>query len=149
MIHRADAGDVERASLDAIAAADAVLADEIDDAVGMLHDCARRRTCLEAAGVLAVHAAVLADQPLQIALLILPFGEPHHRPCAGIQIERIVVGPLEIADLAAKVVPLHAGGLARLAADAARHVDQLCDFLLMVANPRRRQRRRRAADVIL
>ena len=62
-----DARDVERASLDAIAAADAVLVDEVDDAVGVLHDRAGRRARLQAARIRAVHAAVLADQPLEIA----------------------------------------------------------------------------------
>src|ERR1700677_4828659 len=44
----ADARDVEGATLDAIAAADAILADEIDDAIGVLHDRAGRRAGLEA-----------------------------------------------------------------------------------------------------
>ena len=38
----------------------------------------------------------------------------------GSKIQRIVVGSLEIADLGLEIVPLHAGGLACLAADAAR-----------------------------
>ena len=61
------ARDVERAALHAVAAADAVLLDEIDDAVGVLHDRARRRAGLEAARIGAMHAAVLADQPFEIA----------------------------------------------------------------------------------
>jgi len=77
MVHRTDPRDVERTACNAIAAADAVLADEVDDAVGVLHDRPRRRAGFQAARVLAVHAAVLADQPLEIALLILPFGETH------------------------------------------------------------------------
>ena len=119
VIDRADPRDVERTALDAIAAADAVLADEVDDAVGVLHDRAGRRAGLQAARILAMHAAVLADQPLEIALVVLPFGEAHQRPGARVQIQGIVVGALEIADLLPQVVPLHAGGLARLAADAA------------------------------
>ena len=62
-----DARDVERAALHAVAAADAVLVHEVDDAVGVLHDGAGRRAGLEAARILAVHAAVLADQPFEIA----------------------------------------------------------------------------------
>src|ERR1700678_357715 len=69
VVDLADAGNVERTALHAIAAADAVLADEVDDAVGVLHDCAGRGAGLEAARILAVHAAVLADQPFEIALV--------------------------------------------------------------------------------
>ena len=64
-----------------------LLVDEVDDAVGVLHDGAGRRAGLEAARVRAVHAAVLADQPFQIARLrVLPLGEAHHReacPASG------------------------------------------------------------------
>src|SRR5260370_32644146 len=119
MVHRTDSGNVERAAFHAIAAADAVLADEIHDTVGVLHDRPRRRAGFQAARVLAMHAAVLADQPLEIALLVLPFGETHQVPGAGVQIPGIVIGALEMPDLGTKVVPFHAGGLARLAADAA------------------------------
>src|SRR6202011_3462657 len=63
VIDRADPGDVEWAAFDAVAATDAVLADEVDDAVGVLHDRAGGRACLQASRVLAMHAAVLADQP--------------------------------------------------------------------------------------
>ena len=140
VVDRVDAGNVERAAFDAVAAADAVLADEVDDAVGVLHDGARRRACLQATRILAMHAAVLADQPLQVALFVFPFGEPHQRPDAGIQVHGIVVGSLEIAHLGPQVVPLHAGRLARLAADAAADVDQLGHFLLVVADGWRRQR---------
>src|SRR5690606_35808705 len=59
-----DAWNVKGATGDAVAATDAVLLVEVDDAVVVLHDGARRRTGLEAARVFAMHAAVLADQPL-------------------------------------------------------------------------------------
>src|SRR5271156_3867207 len=62
MIDLADTGNVERAALDAIAAADAVLADEVDDAVGVLNDRAGRRAGLEAAWILAMHAAILRSE---------------------------------------------------------------------------------------
>src|SRR5690606_12600017 len=67
--------DVERAAGDAVAAADAVLAVEVDDAVRVLHDRAGRRARGEAARLRAMHAAVLADQPLEIAALVLVLGE--------------------------------------------------------------------------
>src|SRR4029077_2698585 len=46
VIDLADARDVKRAAFDAIAAADAVLADEIDNAVGVLYNRAWCWTCL-------------------------------------------------------------------------------------------------------
>ena len=119
-----DARDVEGAAGDAVAAADAVLLVEVDDAVGVLDDGARGRAGLEAARVAAVHAAVLADQPLQPALLF-HFGEAHHGPRLGRQVDGVVVHPVVDADLVADVVPLHAGRLAGLAADAGGYVDQL------------------------
>ena len=96
VIDRIDAGDIERTTLHAIAAADAVLADEVDDAVGVLDDRAGRRASLEAARILAMHAAVLADQPLQIALLVFPFGEAHQGPDGRVQVRGILVGALEM-----------------------------------------------------
>ncbi len=149
MIHLADAGNVERAAFDAVAAADAVLANEIDDAVGVLHDGAGGRAGLEATRILAMHAAILANQPLQIALLVLIFGEAHQGPGAGVQIAGIVVGSLEMTDIGAQIIPLHAGGLARLAADAAAHIDQLCYFRLMIADGGWRHRRCRPPNIVL
>src|SRR5580700_3818567 len=96
-----------------------------------------------------MHAAILADQPFEVAPIVVPFGETHQRPGIGIEVERVVVGSLEMADLATQVVPLHAGGLARLAADAARDVDEFRDFLLVPADRGRRDRRSRYADVVL
>src|ERR1700677_1738819 len=125
MIDLADPRDVERATFDAIAAADAVFADEVHDAIGVLHDRAGRRARLQTARILAMHATVLPDQPFQIALVVLPLGEAHQRPYIRAQIERIVVGSLEVPDLLPQVVPLHAGRLAALAADAAADVHQL------------------------
>src|ERR1700680_4167693 len=86
-----DARHVERTPRHAIAAADAILFLEIDDAVGVLNDRARRRTGLETAGVLATHAAVLADQPLEVALGILVLGETHQSPRVLAQVVRVVV----------------------------------------------------------
>ena len=52
---------------------------EIDDAVGVPDDGTGGRAGLEAPRVGAMHAAVLADQPLQFALLF-DFGVAHHGP---------------------------------------------------------------------
>src|SRR5262249_28951904 len=102
VIDLGDARDVERTALYAVAAADAVLVHEVDDAVGVLHDRARRRAGLEAARIRAVHAAVLADQPLEIlGLGIDPLGEAHHRPACRRQIKRIVIDSVIDADFLA------------------------------------------------
>src|SRR5260370_6024813 len=55
--------NVERASRDAVAAADAVGLLEIDAAICVLLDGAIRRTCRQASGLRAVHALVFAPQP--------------------------------------------------------------------------------------
>src|SRR4029077_1699026 len=98
---------------------------------------------------LAMHAAVLADQPLEVALVILPFGKAHQCPGAGVEIGGIVVGPFEIPDIGPHIVPLHTSGLTCLTADAAADIDQLGDFGLMIADRRRRQGRCRNANEIL
>src|SRR6266446_9356829 len=113
-----DARNVERAAGDAVPAANAVLFVKIHDTVRVLHDRARRRAGFQAPRVGAVHAAVLADQPFQIALGVLVFGEAHQGPGLAGQIARVVVNPNVGADLVAQVVPFHARDLARLAADA-------------------------------
>jgi hypothetical protein len=101
---------------------------EIDDAVAVLDDRAGRRAGLETARVGAVHAAVLADQPLQLALLHLHLGVAHHGPGVLVEIARIVVDARIAADFVAQVVPFHARRLAGLAADALGDVDQLGHF---------------------
>src|SRR5690606_35414097 len=124
-----DARHVERAAGDAIAAADALVLVEVDDAVGVLHDGARARACREAAWLGAMHAAVLADQPFQITVGLFVLGEAHHRPAFGGQVDRVVVGAVVAAHLVTQLVPFRAGDLAGLAADALGHVDQLGHLL--------------------
>src|SRR5262249_22929710 len=77
VIGLADARDVERTALHAIAATDTILADEVDDAVGILDDRTGRRAGLQAARILAMHAAILADQPFKIAVIPLPLRKAH------------------------------------------------------------------------
>src|SRR5208282_2556059 len=121
-----DARNIERASFDAVAAADAFVVVEVDDAVGVLHDRPGRRACFQAARIFAVHTAVLADQPLQVLRLrIHPLGEAHDGEHVRRQIRRIVIDADVLADRNTHVVPFKAGRLASLAADALRHVDEL------------------------
>ena len=63
-----DARNVERAAGHAITAADAILLMEVDDAVGVLDDRAGRGARFQATRICAMHAAVLANQPLQFAV---------------------------------------------------------------------------------
>ena len=142
-------GDVERTALDAIAAADAVLADEVDDAVGVLHDRAGAGHAFRQPG-----SSQCMQPSLRISHSRLPFSSSHsvkriRVQVLGVEILGIVVGSLEIPDLRPKVVPFHAGGLARLAADAAADIDQLRHLLLVIADRRRRQGRCRPANVVL
>ena len=129
VIDLGDARDVERASLHAIAAADAVLVHEVDDAVRVFHDRAGRRAGLEAARILAMHAAVLANEPFEIVgLRIDPFGIAHDGEHVRREVGRIVIDPDIHANLRMEIVPLEACHLTRLAADAFRHIDQLRHF---------------------
>ena len=86
----------------------------------------------KATGVFAVHAAVFADQPLQLAGLVLVFGETHQGPAVGAQIAGIIVDSDVLFHFATQVVPLIAGNLTGFAADADGHVNQLGDFHLVV-----------------
>src|SRR4029077_13934202 len=63
--------DVERASRDAVTAADAVSLLEIHDTVGVLHDRAVGRARSEATRISAVHALILAHEPHQRAVFAL------------------------------------------------------------------------------
>ncbi len=119
-----EARHVERAAGHAVAAADAVLLLKIDDAVAVLDDRPRRRAGFQAAGIGAVHAAILADQPFQRAVLLM-LGKAHQRPAILGEVVRVLVGTLVDADVLAQIVPLLAGRLAGLAADALADVDEL------------------------
>src|SRR3981081_1423953 len=123
-----DARHVERTPGHARAPADAVLFLEVDDAIRVLNDRARRRAGLQATGIFAVHAAVLADQPLEVALRILVLGEAHQRPRGLAQIVRVVIVTGAGPDIVAQVVPFHASTLTGLAADTLGRVDEFRDL---------------------
>ncbi|MDT4881135.1 hypothetical protein FQZ97_1169600 [compost metagenome] len=75
-----------------------------------------------------MHAAVLADQPLQVAGGVLVLGEAHQGPGVGAEVPRVVVDAHVAANLVTQLVPLRAGDLAGLAANALGGVDQLGHF---------------------
>src|SRR5207249_4329339 len=87
---------------DAVPAADAVLFVKVHDTVRVLHDRTRRRAGFQAPRVGAEHAAVLADQPFEIALGVLVLGEAHHRPGLAAEIAGVVVDADIAADLVAQ-----------------------------------------------
>ncbi len=120
-----DPGDIEGTPGDAVAAADAVVLLEVDDAVGILHDGAGRRAGLEAARIGAVHAAVLADQPLHRTLGVFHLGKAHQRPGLIGQVRGVVIDAHVGADVVGQVVPLAAGHLTGLAPDALGFIDEL------------------------
>ena len=121
-----DPRDVERTTCDAITAADTVLFVEIDDAVRILDDGARRGAGGKAARIGAVQATVLADQPFE-AIVRLLLVEAHHGPRFVTEVARAVELPVVRADLVAQVVPFHARGFTGFTPDTFGDVDQLGD----------------------
>src|SRR5712692_9663811 len=119
-------GDVERAAGDAVPAPDAVLLLEIHQPVVVLHDRARRGTSLQASRIGAVHALVLAHQPVQPgAVLVLV--ELDQVPEVPRRLRHGLVGAHLNGRLRRQIVPLLAGDFAGLAADTRAGVNQLAD----------------------
>ena len=131
-----EARDVKGAPGDAVAAADAVLLLKVDDAVSVLNNRPGGRARLQAARVLAVHAAVFAYQPLQLAVLF-GFAKAHYRPGFGAQIGGVVVHPDAVPNLIADIVPLGTGHLTGFTAYAGGDIDQLRHFRLKIPRARR------------
>src|SRR5438445_7542093 len=120
--------NVKRASGDAIAAANAIGLLEIDDPIGVLHDGAVRGTRRQAAGLGAMHALVFAHQPHQRTVFLADvFVEEDEVPVIPARFRHRLVGVVENGFAEGKVVPLHAGDFASLAADAGRGVNELAD----------------------
>src|SRR5690606_20745846 len=123
-----NARHIERTAGNAVAAANAVFLVKIHNAVGVLHDGAWRGTGLQAARVLAVHAAVFANQPFQIASGVFILRKTHDGPGLVGQVGRVVIHPDVVTDFVARIVPFHAGDLTGLTANAFTGVDQLGYF---------------------
>src|ERR1019366_2997826 len=123
-----EARNIEGATGNAEFAADAVFLVKVDDAVGVLHDGAVGGTSREAAGVGAVHALILAHQPLDRAVRILVLVELDEVPEIPARLGHRLVSIVEGGQGEWQVVPLGAGYFARFAADAGGGVDQFADF---------------------
>src|ERR1043165_8255800 len=126
---RVELRDVERASARAVLTADAVLLLEVDDAVRVLDDRAVGRARAQAARILAVHALILAHQPLQHAVLALVLVELDQVPEIPLRFRHRLIGVVEGRRLEWIAVPFDARDFARLAADAGGDVDVLADLL--------------------
>ena len=123
-------GNIERAAGDAVAAANAFVLLEVDDAVGVLNDGAVGGTCGEAAGVGAVHALIFAHQPHQCAVFALVLVKEDQVPVVPASLRHGLVGVAEDGFAEGEIVPLHAGNFAGLAANAGGGVDELADGVL-------------------
>src|SRR6266851_1004657 len=122
--------NVERASRNAVAAADAVGLLEIDDAICVLHDGPVRGTGRQASGLRAVHALVFAHQPHQGAVFAFVLVEEDEVPVIPARLRHGLIGVIEDGFAEGQVVPLHARHFARFAADAGGGVDEFADCKL-------------------
>ena len=129
---RAELRNVEGAARDAVAAADAIRFLKIDDSVGVLHDRAVRRARLKAAGILAVHALILAHQKHQAVFGIFVLVELDQVPVIPRRFGHGLVGIVEGSFGEWISVPFQAGHFACFAADARGRVDQLADLIFAV-----------------
>src|SRR4029077_13787618 len=123
-------GDIEWAAGHAILAADAVFLIEVDNAIGVLHDGAVRRTGHQAARLFAVHALVFAHEPLH-AIVGLNFIELDQVPEVPRRFRHGLVGVVKSGFAEVGSVPLQAGNLAGLAADAGSGIHQLAHVVVV------------------
>src|SRR3984893_15610205 len=79
-----EAGNVEGAAGLAVLAADAIVRVDVDDAIVVLDDRARRGTGCQAARLVAVHALILAHEPGESAVEV-PFVEADQVPVLGLE----------------------------------------------------------------
>jgi hypothetical protein len=104
---------------------------EVDDAVGVLHDGAIGGTGDQAARLFAMHALILAHQQHEVAAFGLDLVELDQIPVIPRRLGHGLIAVLEGGiGGEGEAIPLLAGDLAGLAADASRGVDQLADLEL-------------------
>src|SRR5208282_2910693 len=113
-----EARNIEGTAGNAEFAADAVFLVEVDNAVGVLHDGAVGGTRRQAARIGAVHALILAHQPLDRAIGVLVLVELDEVPEIPARLGHRLVGVVEGGQRERQVVPLGARHFTRFAADA-------------------------------
>ena len=121
-------GNIEGATTHAISAADAVLLLEIDDAIGVLDNCAIGGAGFEAAGIGAVHALIFAHEQRDAAIFAFVFVELDQVPVIPCGRGHGLVAVVECGFGERITVPLEAGDFAGLAAYAGRGVDEFADL---------------------
>ena len=115
---------VERAPRYTQLAPDALFLVEVDDPVFVLDDRPRCRARVQTAGLLAVKAGILLDQPLEV-VRDLDLVEAHEEPRVRAEVTVALHASKVLRGLHAELVPLLTRHLAPFAADTARDVDQL------------------------
>ena len=116
-------GDVEGATGSAELTADAVFLLEIHDAIRVLHNGAVGWTRPQTPGIGAVHALILAHQPLNRAVFTLVLIELDEVPEVPTRFGHRLVGVVEGRFPERHIVPLDARHLAGLASNARRGID--------------------------
>src|SRR5262249_50959676 len=116
-------------SAHAIAAADTVLLLKIDDAVAVLHNGAIGRTGRQAPRISAVHALVFAHEQHQRTVFALVLVELDQVPVIPRRLGHGLVAVVEGGVAEGVAVPLEAGNLASLAANAGCRINQLAYLL--------------------
>ena len=120
--------NVEGTTGNAVLAANAIFLVEVHNPVGILHDCAVGRAGAQAAGIGAVHALVLAHQPLNRAIFALVLVELDQVPEIPAGLRHGLVRVVEGGSAEGHVVPLDTRHFAGLAADTRSRVYQLANF---------------------
>src|SRR5208337_4831739 len=120
--------NIERASGDAELTADAVLLVEVHNAVRILDDGAVGRTRGQTAGIGAVHALLLAHQPLDRPIRLRVFVELDQVPEVPARFPHGLVGVVKSGRREWQVIPLDTRYFAGLAADADGRIHQFADF---------------------
>ena len=118
------AWNIKRTPGHAVLTPDAIILIEVDDPIRVLHDGAGCRTRKQTTRVLAVKTGVLLDHPQEVSL-DFHLVEPHQQPRVRAQVLVTLKAAEVRGRLDLQVVPLLAGHLTALAANAFRDVNEL------------------------